>query len=426
MKPTVKKLKNGISVILSPQKGAQSMTVFVFCRVGSRYETREINGASHFIEHLMFKGTKRRPNTRVLSRELDQYGANFNAMTSKDFTGYYVKIDAKHGALAVDLLHDMLFHSIYDPKEIKRERGVIIEEINMYEDNPKMHIEDILEEVLFPGSTLGWNIAGPRKVIRDITRKQLLDYRDRYYIPSRLTIALAGNVPANAMELLESTFGKVKQPSRPADAEFKPFCASHPLKHPLAIQEKATEQTQVGMAFYGYPWTHPDVHAAKILSTILGGSMSSRLFIQVRERKGLCYAISSFHQPLEDTGLFGIYAGLDRKRLKEAVTTILGEVKKVRTSGVTAEELRRAKDHLRGRITLAFEDSSFQTDWYGKQWMFTGAFDTPEERMKRLDRVTRADVKRVASDLFRRGAMASAVIGPGLKKGTLEKFFDLR
>jgi len=424
-KPTVKKLKNGIPVILSPQKGAKSMTVFVFCRVGSRYETREINGISHFIEHLMFKGTQRRPNTQVLSRELDKFGANFNAMTGKDYTGYYVKIDASHSDLAVDLLHDMLFHSKYDPKEINRERGVIIEEINMYEDNPQMHIEDLVEETLFPNSTLGWNIAGPKKVIQNVTRKQLIDYRDRYYIPSRLTVALAGKIPNNVMNLLDSTFGRVKQPRRSKDSDYKPFVAPKKLKKAMNIQEKATEQTQVGIAFHGFAVSHNDEPAAKLLSVILGGSMSSRLFIQVRERRGLCYSISSYHQSLEDTGMFGIYAGLDRKRLKEAVDTIMGEVRKIKKSGVTMEELKRAKDHLSGKTTLAFEDSSFQTAWYGKQWMFTGTFETPEARMRKLNRVTLKDIKRVANEIFRQETMVNAVIGPRINKGGLEKFFNL-
>jgi predicted Zn-dependent peptidase len=319
----------------------------------------------------------------------------------------------------------MLFHSKYDIKEINRERGVIIEEINMYEDNPQMHIEDLLEDALFPNSTLGWSILGPKKVIQRVTRKQLIDYRDRYYIPSRLTIALAGKIPDNVMKLLGSTFGKVNQPKRSKDSDFKPFCAPRKLKDSMNVQEKVTEQTQVGIAFHGYSWAHKDEPAVKILSAILGGSMSSRLFIQVRERRGLCYAISSYHESLEDTGIFGIYAGLDRKRLKEAVETIMDEIDKMKKSGVTSEELKRAKDHLSGKITLAFEDSSFQTGWYGMEWMFTGALETPEERMKQFNSVTTKDIKRVANAIFRRDAMANAVIGPQIKRGALEKYFDL-
>ncbi len=424
MKPSLKKLSNSIPVILAPQKDAQSMTLFVFCRVGSRYETKDINGASHFIEHLMFKGTKRRPDTQTISKTLDQYGAEYNAMTSKDFTCYYVKMDAKQTPLAVDLLHDMIFQSLYDPKEIDRERGVIVEEINMYEDNPRMHIEDLLESALFPDSTLGWQILGPREVIKTVPREKLIAYRDAYYVPSRLTIAVSGKIVPNALKLLEKSFGKVKNPPLPRDRAFEIFQSPKRLARPLALQNKETEQVQLGMAFHGLPLGHADLPAANLFATILGGTMSSRLFIQVRERRGLCYSIHASHQALEDTGIFAVMAGLDKKRVREAVKTIFEELKKAKVSGVTPDELRRAKDHIRGRLTLAFEDSSFQADWYGRQWMFKKELETPEERMRRLDRVTVKDVKRVARALIRPEIMASAVIGPFSSKRELAKMFD--
>lgn len=426
MKPQLKKLKNGIPLIVIPQKGAESMTLFVFCRVGSRYETKSINGASHFIEHLMFKGTKRRPDTQTISRTLDRYGAEYNAMTSKDFTGYYVKMDAAQTPLAIDLLHDMLFHSHYDAKEMDRERGVIVEEINMYEDNPRMHIEDLLEEALFPGSTLGWNIAGPREVIKTVSRDELIAYRDAYYVPGRLTIALSGKIHPKALGLLEKTFGRVKTPKPTADHAFKPFTVPEKLAEPLAFQEKKTEQVQLGMAFHGLPLGHKDGPAVSLLASILGGSMSSRLFIQVRERRGLCYSISASHQPMEDTGVFSVMAGLEKARFPEAVKTILAELKKTTTTSVTAEELRRAKDHIRGKITLAFEDSSFQADWYGKQWMFQQKIESPEQRLRKFEQVTAADIKRVAKVIFRPEHMAQAVIGPFASKKELAKMFVWR
>jgi predicted Zn-dependent peptidase len=421
MKPTLKKLKNGIPVILVPQKGAASMTLFVFCRVGSRYESKDINGASHFIEHMMFKGTKRRPDTQTISRTLDRYGAEYNAMTSKDYTGYYVKMDAKQTPLAIDLLHDMMFHSHYDQKELDRERGVIVEEINMYEDNPRMHIDDLLEEALFPNSTLGWNIAGPRETIKSVPRAKLISYRDAYYVPERLTIALSGNIVPNAMTLLEKTFGTVTAKTPGSDRTFTPFAVPPVLTEPIAFQEKKTEQVQLGMAFHGLPLGHDDLAATSILATILGGTMSSRLFIEVRERRGLCYSISAGHQPMEDTGLFSVMAGLEKARFSEAVKTIISELKKTVTKGVTSEELRRAKDHIRGKITLAFEDSSFQADWYGKQWMFQRKIETPEQRLKRFEKVTTAQIKRVAKTIFRPEHMASAVIGPFASKHELAK-----
>ena len=402
------------------------MTLFVFCRVGSRYETKDINGASHFIEHLMFKGTKRRPDTQTISRALDRYGAEYNAMTSKDFTGYYIKMDAKQTPLAVDLLHDMLFHSHYDPAELDRERGVIVEEINMYEDNPRMHIEDLLEEALFPGNTLGWNIAGPREVIRTVPRAKLIAYRDAYYVPERLTVVLSGKIQPNAMSLLQKTFGTVKPPAKKQHKAFERFRAPARLLKPIAFQQKQTEQVQMGIAFHGLPLGQKDLPAASLLATILGGSMSSRLFIQVRERRGLCYSISASHQPLEDTGIFAVMSGLDKSRFKEAVKTIFAELKQVTKKSVSAEELRRAKDHIRGKLTLAFEDSSTQADWYGKQWMFQGKIETPEQRLKRFEKVTTRDIRRVAASLFRKEHMAHAVIGPFKSQKELAKMFVWR
>ncbi len=423
MKPTKKMLKNGMAAIVVPKKGAASMTVMVLTRVGSRYESKDINGASHFVEHLMFKGTKRRPDTQMISKELDRYGAEYNAFTSKDMTGYYIKMDASKTRLAVDMLHDMLFHSKYDPKEIDRERNVIIEEINMYEDNPRMHIDDLLEEVLFPDSTLGWNIAGPREVIRTIPREKLVAYRDAYYVPDRMAVVVAGKIIPGIWPLLESTFGKVKKPSKQADKPFKPFSVPEKLSSPVAFQKKDTEQVQLGIAFHGLPVGHEDLAAASLLADILGGSMSSRLFIQVRERRGLCYSVYAAHQPLEDSGVFNIMSGLDKSRMDEAVKVIMNEVMKTTKTLVGADELRRAKDHLRGKLTLAFEDSSVQADWYAKEWIFEKKLETPEQRMRRIDRVTAADIRRVAKKIFNKKHMASAVIGPFENKAKVEKLF---
>jgi len=420
MKPIPKKLKNGMSVLLVPQKGAISMTLLVLVKVGSRYETREINGASHFIEHLMFKGTAKRPTTETISRELDRYGAEYNAYTDKDLTGYYIKMDAGHTPLAIDMLHDMLFHSKYDSKEIDRERGVIVEEINMYEDNPRMHVDDLLEEVMFPNSTLGWNIAGPREVIRGISRDQLIGYRDAYYIPERMTVVVAGKIVPGTLALLEKTFGGVTRKTG-EDQVFDKFEAPAKLTTPLSYQDKATEQVQFAMSFYGLKLDDPKLPAAGLLSSILGGTMSSRLFIQIRERRGLCYSIHAMHQPREDIGMFGIFAGLEKKRFQEAVGAVIKELKSVLRDGVTSEELKRAKDNIKGRTTLAFEDSATQAEWYGKEWLFRRRVETPEERLRRYEKVTRADVRQVARAIFRPEQMASAVIGPFGKRENVAK-----
>ncbi|MBM3204803.1 insulinase family protein [Candidatus Uhrbacteria bacterium] len=253
---TSKQLKNGMQAILIPQKGATSTTVMVFVRVGSRYEKKEINGASHFLEHLLFKGTKKRPDALMISKELDRYGAEFNAYTGKDSTVYYIKMDAAHTPLAIDMLHDMLFHSLFDTKEMDRERGVIIEEINMYEDNPRMHIEDLLEEAAFPGSTLGWNIAGPREVIKKVPRQAIVDYHHAYYIPSRMTVVVAGKVVPETRSLLEKSFGRVSEPKKHLDDAFVPFAVPEKLSDPFRLQSKPTEQVQLALSFPGYPYDY--------------------------------------------------------------------------------------------------------------------------------------------------------------------------
>ena len=420
-KPQLKTLKNGMKAIFVPQKGATSTTVMVFTKVGSRYESPEINGASHFIEHLMFKGTKRRPTTLDVSKELDRYGAEYNAFTSPDLTAYYVKMDATQTKLAIDLLHDMIFHSKYDAKEIDRERGVIIEEINMYEDNPRMHIDDIMEEALFQNSSLGWNIAGPRENIRKVTRQQLIDYRDAYYVPERMVVAVTGKIDTHVMPLLQKTFGSVKNPKENMAKAFEPFVAPKKLENPVAFQQKQTEQVQLGLSFYGLPLGNKDLGAASLLATILGGTMSSRLFTEVRERRGLCYSVYASHQALEDTGIFQVMAGLDKTRTEEAVKVIWQELKKMTTKLVTTEELKRAKDHVRGKFLLAFEDSSTQADFYGKQWLFQKKLETPEDRLKRIQKVTAADIRRVAKSIFNKDRMASAVIGPFEDKKSVEE-----
>lgn len=399
------------------------MTIMVFAKVGSRYETREVNGASHFVEHLMFKGTKRRPMTLDISRALDRYGAEYNAFTSKDLTAYYIKMDAEHTDLAVDLLHDMLFHSKFDPKEVDRERGVIIEEINMYEDNPRMHIEDMLEETLYPHSTLGWNIAGPRQTIRSVSRDALKAYHDRYYIPSRMTVVIAGKVGKGVLASLEKTFGRVPEPAKPEDTSFERFQRPETLKKQVTFQKKQTEQVQLGIAFHGFGYGDPRAEAASLLAIILGGTMSSRLFVQVRERRGLCYSINASHQSYEDTGVFTVLSGLEKSRMDEAVRVIRGELKKTTRELVTPEELRRAKDYLAGKIALAFEDSSQQADWYGKQWVFQSKLDAPEVRLRRYEKVTASQVRAVAREVFHQPTMAASVIGPFDSERHVKRWF---
>lgn len=417
--PKITKLKNGISVILIPKSG-NSVTIDVLCRVGSRYETKEVNGVSHFVEHMMFKGTERWPTAQHLSRELDRYGAFYNAFTSKDRTSYYIKIDSKHIDQAVDLLYDMVFCSRYESKELERERGVILEEINMYEDNPRMRIDSLLEKAMYPNSTLGWDIAGPRSVIRKITRKEMIAYRDAYYIPQRTAVVIAGSYPKDIVDLLEKSFGKVKAPKKRLDQPFAPFDSSRAKGGVIEYEEKKTEQAQLGLGFPGFHALDSREPHAKLLGVILGGYMSSRLFTEVREKRGLCYSISAGHDASADVGLFSVYAGLDRTRLSLAMKTIWKEFDRMKKNGPTEEELLRAKDHLRGTIALAFEDSASQAGWYGSDWVLELPLQTPDARIAELSETTCEDVRNAARAILNTESMNVALIGPHGKKMTID------
>ncbi|MBU2566946.1 insulinase family protein [Patescibacteria group bacterium] len=418
------KLPNGLQLILAPQEAARSMTLLVLVKVGSRYETLKINGAAHFVEHMMFKGTTKRPNTQAISQELDRYGAEYNAYTGKDLTGYYIKMDAKHTDTAIDMLHDMLFHSKFDKVEVERERTVILEEINMYEDSPRDHIADMLEEALFKGSTLSWNIAGTRQTVRAMKASELKAFHDAYYIPARMTVVLAGNVNPKAVATIKKTFGKVVAPKKRLDQPVACFKKPKKLTKPSTLLKKKTEQVQLSLGFLGIPYGSKDRLAANVLSLIMGGTMSSRLFTEIREKRGLCYAIRASHESLEDTGVFTVSAGLDKTRLEEAVKAIYSEFNKIIQEPVSNDELTRAKENIRGRMMLAFEDTASRAEWYGRQWLQERKLETPEQRLKQIDQITNKDILKVARQILNPKMMVSAAIGPLVNESKFKKIID--
>ncbi|MFH0779648.1 MAG: pitrilysin family protein [Parcubacteria group bacterium] len=401
---------NKTKLLLVPFKDTKAITILFLFGVGSRYERKEINGASHFIEHLMFKGTKKRPTTLDISKELDSVGAEFNAMTSKDYTGYYVKISHDKIDLAVDILSDMLLNSKFEIAEINRERGVIVEEINMYHDNPLMYIESLFEETVHAGSTLGWDVAGPASVIKKVTREQLLQYRDEYYRSDNCVIAVAGKFNDKIKNLLEQKFISKVAKARPMK-KFENFKTTQ--KEPrVKLQYRNTKQVQLALGFPAVGYDDPAAYALHLLTIILGGNMSSRLFISVRERKGLAYFVRCYPNFYQDTGNIVIQSGLDISRLDEAIGVILNELKKVKTPGVSAKELNNAKEFLKGKMVLTLEDSSHLAEFYAKQELLQGKSMTPAEKMKKYGAVTLADIKKVANDFFRKETLNLALIGP--------------
>lgn len=407
----VQKLKNGTRVHIVPMAGTEATTILVLYDVGSRNEPHKVWGGSHFIEHLMFKGTAKRPSTLELTQLIDQYGAEYNAYTGKDLTGYYIKIDGEKAPIAIDVLSDMLQNSLFDQKEMNKERQVIIEEIKMYEENPIMHVEDLVEDAMFAGHALGKNIAGTPASMMAMKRSDVLAYRDAYYVPSNTVIVASGNVPKNAVALLEKSFGKAKDRTLPAAGEL--FAGVKEAKAPrVRRQNKSLQQVQLAFGFPTVGRDHPDQPAIKLLATILGGTMSSRLFIEVREKRALCYNVKASTDAYKEVGMFVVRAGLDVQRIGVACDVIVKEIKKMAAKGATAEELRKAKDHVSGALKLRMEDSSDRAEFIARQELFYGKAETLDERLQRYNAVTTNDIARVAKEVLNPRKLSIGAVGP--------------
>lgn len=412
-------LKNGVRCVLVPLPSTKAVTILVLFRVGSRYETRNTNGVAHFVEHLMFKGTKKRPSTLHISKELDRFGAEYNAFTGKDLTGYYVKIDRQRLPEAMDILFDMILHSKIAPEEIDRERKVILEEIKMYRENPLMHIDNLFESALFSGSTLGWDIAGSPESMAKIKRQDILNFTKNYYRPSRALVVICGNVDEHVFKDVEEGMREMNEPRKPARIFTKRKLQSGKK---INIEFKELEQTQLMLGWPSYKYDDERIPALSILHTVLGGTMSSRLFVAVRERRGLAYAVRTEAGSYEDTGVFAVHAGLDAGRVPEAIKVIRQELARVVKNGITSRELDDGKNTIKGRTILNLEESNDLAGWYAKQELFLSKMETPEEKFKKLDAVTRADVLRVAREIIRPSKMSAAIIGPLKDKKKLREY----
>ncbi|MFA6098204.1 MAG: pitrilysin family protein [Patescibacteria group bacterium] len=403
------KLKNGLRVILAPLHETKAVTVLVLVKIGSRYESREINGASHFVEHLMFKGTNKRLTALDISKELDGVGAEYNAFTSKDHTGYYIKANYEKIQLALDIISDIIYNSRFEQKEIERERGVIIEEINMYEDNPMMFMEDLFEQTVYGDHPLGWNIAGTKETIRKVTREQLFDYYKSHYQPKNILVAVAGRLDNNIRNQVARYFGVAAPAKKSGQFKNIKIKQSQPQS---TVKYKDTEQAQLALGFPAYSYFNDKLYSLYLLSVILGGNMSSRLFTSIREKKGLCYFIRCGVNVYEDTGNLMVQAGLDKSRIKEAIREIIKELVKVKTSGVTAGELKKAKDFLKGKLILDLESSENVASWLSKQELMRHKIISVEQQMKKIDQVSIASIKKVTNEIIKPARINLSLIGP--------------
>lgn len=409
-----KTLPNGIPVLIDQLTGTQVMTLLVLFKVGSRNESKKTNGISHFLEHLFFKGTENRPTSHDIAKELDGVGAVYNAFTSKDYTGYYVKVSKKHARLAVDVLSDLLLNPLFEQEEIDRERGVIIEEINMYEDNPMVTAEELVETQLFGAShPLGYSIAGPKENIRSVTRNQIIQYRESFYRTDNMVIVATGNVPKSVYVDLAKVFSTIEKPKKPKK-EQKRFVYNQ-KKSRVHIYKKETAQSHLALAFPGPAYTDADAMTYRVLGSIVGGGMSSRLFIQVRERKGLCYYINAGSSSYEDMGIFTIQAGFDTMRINKAVDAIVEQLQLLQQHGVTDEEVKKAKEGIIGSVNIHMEDSENRAQWWSRQALFSKKIKTFTDFEKEIQKVTTKNINALAKRLFLSKYANLVIVGPYTK-----------
>ena len=420
----ISKLKNGITLIKAPTAGSKAVTIMAMFPVGSRYEHKKISGISHFVEHMLFKGTKKRPTHLEISRELDSLGAEYNAFTSKDYTGYYVRTGEINTEKAFDWLADIIFNSKLEGEEIEKEKGVIVEELRMYEDNPLMAVDTLLEKAMFGEHPLGWDIGGTPESVRGLSRQDLWDYYQTYYLSNNMVLVVAGNVNDKKLAKSLKHFEADKKGSKKHDlkANFEKFVwkkQALQLTDRVLVTEKKLDQAQVMIGFPGLHYNDPDRFVVSVLLNILGGGMSSRLFVEVREKRGLAYMVNAGSSPFREVGVANVHAGLDPSRLGDAFKVIKSELLKITKESVSAKELADSKNNIAGRTELSMEDSSTQAQWFAKQFWFANKIQTYEQITKKIKTVTAADVKRVAKKLFDFDQMRVAVIGPMSKEKIL-------
>lgn len=402
-------LKNGLRVVTQSLKNTKAVTVLVLVGAGSRYEVKKINGLSHFMEHMFFKGAKKYKNTKEVSEAIDGVGGDFNAFTGKEYVGYFVKVADKHVGTATDVLSDMLINSKFDPEEIDRERGVILEEYNMYQDTPMHQIGWDFERLIYGNQPMGWDQVGTKDVIQSIKREDFFDYKNKLYTADNTVVAIAGH--AKHEEMVDEisrlfTFNDEKKAYL-----CDPVKKNH-SKETLYLRNKKTEQAHIMLGFPAYSELHPDHYALKMLSIVLGGNMSSRMFLSIRERRGLAYYISCSTDDYSDTGTFSTNAGVSLDGIDKAISAIWDEFKKVADKAVPETELTKAKEFLKGKMVLRLEDSEEYAHLLAKYEVLYGKVITPEEIFKAVDSVTPKDMLRVARDLIKKENRYMAVIGP--------------
>ncbi len=409
------KFTDGPNLITVPITKTRAVTILILVPVGSRYETKKINGTAHFIEHMMFKGTKNRPTNLLIAKELDALGAEYNAFTAKDLTSYWIKLDKNYLDKGLEIISDMLFNSLFTPDEFKREKGVILEEIKMYQDNPLLYIDDLFEQTLYGDCPLGWSISGQLKNIQELSHEVLMKFLAKHYQVKNMLVVIAGDINRMAVKKMIGKYF-LGQSAESKKADFKKYVKGQPAIPRIKVLTKESQQVQLALGFPAYSYRHPYLDTLMLLSIILGGNMSSRLFTEIRVKRGLAYSVRTDLGIYQDTGNFVVRAGVDYNKILETVQVILDELKKIINHGVGQEELSRVKTFFAGKLSLDLEDSAEVAGWYGRQDLLINKIYSPEQKIKLINKINGQQIQRVAKDVFKTKRLCLAIIGQSINR----------
>ncbi len=417
MIPKLTTLPNGLRILTTYMPGMESATVQIMTAAGTREETAETNGIAHFLEHMVFKGTKKFPTAEIISEAIDGIGADINANTGKERTAYYIKAWEKHLPLAFEILSGFVKNPLLDEAEMEREKGVIIEEIAMYEDLPMQKVPYLFEELLYEGSPLAWDTLGISEIIRGMKIDAFRGFMDQYYFPENMLLTVAGKFDeAQVLKMAEENFGDIPSKGSNKPVPNDPQPVNPDGKPHIKLLNRKTEQAHILIGVRGNPLGHENRSKESLLAVILAGGLSSRLWMEIRERRGLAYYVRSELEHMKDNGYFGVRAGVRLEKVEEASQLILegfNQVKAVSGKGaITQEELNKAKEYIKGKLALGLEDTHSVSEFFADQELFEDKIRTVDEIMAEIDKVTVSDLQKLAQEFFQNDRLNMAIIGP--------------
>ena len=406
-------LKNGLRILTVPAKNSNSVTFAVYVKAGSRFEKDNENGLAHFLEHMAFKGSPKYKTQLDVAKTVEGIGGVWNAGTSEEYIIYFIKAEAKHLPLLIDVLSEMILRPNLRNEDIEGEKGVICEEINMYEDDPKDKVVLLSNKITFSGNPLSRNVAGTKSLVKGFNRKDFVSYREQFFVPKNMVLCVSGNFDESVLKEMSSLWPmELKEPNRFYE-KYKNVQEAPQVK----VEDRKTEQTHFILSFKSYSNDNPKQFAAKLLSVILGAGIGSRLFQEIRTKRGLAYYIFSFSEPYMDTGVFYVKAGVTNEKLNDAILATIKEISKIKSGDVKENELEKAKNFLTGHLSLALEDNAQLNEFYALQELLSSKVLTYSEYIKKIREVTLDDIKRVANEIFIPKNSNLAMIGPQEEKG---------